>query len=379
MQKPINRNEMQSKIKQQKISMTAADIFAGGGGLTVGLKRAGFQVVAAVENEPNAFSTYKSNHPEVQAFKQDVRTVKGSSLLKWSPVSKIDLLAGCPPCQGFSSLTSKQKKVDPRNELIREMTRLIAEVKPRAVMMENVPGLVTKGKHLFDELLDTLHGMGYIVSWDILQVADFGIPQNRRRFVLLAGKEFCIELPIPTHSWHGRGGLLPWKSLKDVIGGLSEPVTLREAKKKGGPSHFDWHVVRDVTEANLLRLKNTAAGKGRRELPTDLRPDCHKDTDDGFSNVYGRMTWDQVPVTITGGCTTFSKGRFGHPEKDRTISVREAARIQTFPDDYHFDTPYMEYACNIIGNALPCDFAEVVARCCLDSLQKQSPKPDRKR
>ena len=109
------------------------------------------------------------------------------------------------------------------------------------------------------------------------------------------------------------------------------------------------------------RLRHTLPGLSRAELPEKLRPACHKLIDEGYSNVYGRMSWDQVPVTITGGCTTLSKGRFGHPSEMRTISVREAARIQTFPDNYVFDTPYMEYACGMIGNALPCDFAEALA------------------
>jgi DNA (cytosine-5)-methyltransferase 1 len=120
---------------------TAIDIFAGGGGLTVGLKRAGFNVVAAVEINPHAFATYKTNHPEVQAYKQDVRTVKGRSLLDLSPNGRVDLLSGCPPCQGFSTLTARHKRLDPRNELILEIGRLVEEVQPQVVMMENVPGL----------------------------------------------------------------------------------------------------------------------------------------------------------------------------------------------------------------------------------------------
>ena len=112
---------------------------------------------------------------------------------------------------------------------------------------------------------------------------------------------------------------------------------------------------------NIARLRNTLPGVSRAQLPVALRPDCHKEKNQGYSNVYGRMKWSQLPVTITGGCTTLSKGRFGHPSQLRTISVREAARIQTFPDDYIFDTPYMEYVCEMIGNALPCDFAEILA------------------
>src|SRR5260370_4781519 len=180
--------------------LTAIDVFAGGGGLTVGLKSAGFHVVAAVEIEQHAFSTYKANHPEVHAYRQDIRTILGESLRKHSSTGEIDLLAGCPPCQGFSSLTSKYRRTDSRNELVAEMSRLVTEIQPRAVMMENVPGLVDKGKEFFDDFLQQLKSLGYETRWEVLQVANYGIPQNRRRLVLLAGKSFAIQLPKLTHS-----------------------------------------------------------------------------------------------------------------------------------------------------------------------------------
>lgn len=348
---------------------TAIDIFAGGGGLTVGLKRAGFNVVSAVEIESNAFATYKSNHPEVQAYKQDVRTIKGNVFRRSSPTGSIDLLAGCPPCQGFSSLTSKYQKTDPRNDLVLEMARLVKEVKPKAVMIENVPGLAQKGKPLFDQFIDTLSSLGYQSEWAVLQVADYGVPQSRRRLVLLAGKGFRIPIPPPTHSKSGANGLKRWRPLKSVIGGMPRPISLAEAMTKGGPQVFDWHVVRTLSSQNMRRIKKAKPGKAWTSIPKLLRPECHKDNKVGFSNVYGRATWGEVSPTITGGCTTLSKGRFGHPTQDRTISVREAALIQTFPQDYIFDTPYMEYVCNVIGNALPCDFAEVLARQCIKALR----------
>ncbi|HKP51284.1 MAG TPA: DNA cytosine methyltransferase [Chloroflexia bacterium] len=356
-------------VESKELGFTAVDIFSGGGGLTVGLKRAGFQVVAAVEIEANAYATYKANHPEVQAFRQDIRNVKGEALKRLSPTGEISILAGCPPCQGFSSLTSKYKKSDARNDLVLEMARLVEETEPEAVMMENVPGLASKGKALFDGFIGRLEALGYQVVWNVLQVADFGVPQNRSRLVVLAGKGFSISLPQPTHSRTGANGLPLWRTLQDAIDWLQvEPVVLAETWEMGGPQVFDWHVVRSLSPENLQRLRATRPGKSRTTLPVELRPLCHRDRENGFSNVYGRMTWDQVPVTMTGGCTTLSKGRFGHPNEDRTISAREAALIQTFPMDYIFDTPYMEYVCNIIGNALPCDFAEILANQCISAL-----------
>lgn len=348
---------------------TAVDLFAGGGGLSVGLKNAGFDVVGAVEIEEDAMATYAINHPEVHVFRQDIRCAQGKDLLKAISQKHVDLLAGCPPCQGFSSLTRKYARRDPRNQLVSEMSRLIREIKPSAVMMENVPGLAERGKRLLNSFVSELEAMGYTVNWDILQVADYGVPQNRRRLVLLAGKGFPIPLPEATHSRSCKNGLLPWKTLREVIGDLPKPVSFSRAKDTGGPLIYKWHVVRDICEENKERLRYAKPGRVRAYLPNRLRPKCHKRLDGGFNSAYGRMAWDQTSVTITGGCTTFSKGRFGHPKQNRTISVHEAALIQTFPSSYIFDTDYIDAACNIIGNALPCDFARVVADQCRSSLE----------
>ncbi len=356
------------------LAPVAVDLFSGAGGLTLGLKRAGFRVAAAVEIESHAFATYKTNHPDVTALKQDIRTVEGAQLKRMAG-GTIDLLAGCPPCQGFSSLTNTSTKRDPRNNLVLEMARMVKETKPRAVMMENVPGLADRGKRLFNCLLKTLDELGYKYTWDVLQVADYGVPQNRRRLVLLASRERMLTIPSPTHSRTGENELTKWKTLRQTIGDMGvPPVSLDESHKAGGPQRLNWHVIRRLSPQNIARLRKTKAGVSRAELPQHLRPDCHKASDTGYSNVYGRMSWDQLPVTITGGCTTLSKGRFGHPEELRTISVREAARIQTFPDEYVFDSPFMDYVCGMIGNALPCDFAEVLATSVAEQLQKRTKK-----
>jgi DNA (cytosine-5)-methyltransferase 1 len=249
------------------------------------------------------------------------------------------------------------------------MGRLIREIRPVAVMMENVPGLAMKGKPLLNEFLSELKSLGYLFECGILQVADYGIPQNRRRLVVLAGQSLAIKLPEPTHAKNSSDKLLPWRITGEVIRNMPEATVFAEANENGGPQCFDWHVVRSLSSRNVGRLKQAKPGKPWRSIHKRLRPPCHQDKEAGFSNVYGRMRWDTISPTITGGCTTLSKGRFGHPEEDRTISVREAALLQTFPADYVFDTPFMEYACNIIGNALPCDFAEVLARQCADALR----------
>jgi DNA (cytosine-5)-methyltransferase 1 len=360
-------------------TLVAADIFSGAGGLTAGLKSGGFCVVAAVEMERHAVATFKLNHPEVHTFKQDVTTVSGSDIVAHAPGRRIDLLAGCPPCQGFTSLTSKYRRNDDRNKLVIEMARLTEEIRPLAIMLENVPGLAQKGKPLFDEFIRRIKAAGYMPKWGVLQVADYGVPQSRRRLVLLAGHGFEIPLPDPTHSRTGENGLPKWRTVASVIRDLPSPITLSEAKLGGGGQAVNWHVVRTLSKRNQSRLRYAKPGNHWSGIPKRLRPECHQNKDAGFSNVYGRMKWDDVSPTITAGCTTLSKGRFGHPEADRTISVHEAALLQTFPSSYVFSCEYMEYVCKMIGNALPCDFAAILAKKCAMTLQEYEGKRVRKK
>ena len=359
-----------TRSDSQGLPPQAVDVFAGGGGLTQGLKKAGFAVAAAIENEPHAMATLTANHPEVESFEQDVRDVSGEALKAASDTGTIDLLAGCPPCQGFTSLTAKYRRTDPRNDLIHEITRLTDEARPRALMVENVPGLALRGRTLLDRFLGDLRDLGYKPTVQILQVADYGVPQFRRRLVVLAGQGFVIPMPSPTHDREGRNGLPNWKTVRQALAGLagSPPMRLREARKKGDVAQSNWHLVRSLSKQNQLRLEHAQPGRSWSHIPESLRPPCHRGAYKGFTNVYGRMEWDTVSPTITGGCTTLSQGRFGHPEENRTISVREAALLQTFPADYRITTPYMDYACNIVGNALPCDFAEALARQCIEFL-----------
>ncbi|MEI9994667.1 MAG: DNA cytosine methyltransferase [Rhizomicrobium sp.] len=362
--------------------LTAIDLFAGGGGLTVGLKRAGFEVAAAVELDDSAYDTYIANHRDVRAYKQDIRTICGRDLVPGDHQAVIDLISGCPPCQGFTSLTAKYKKSDPRNALINDMLRIVGELSPRAVMMENVPGLLIRGKRRFQKFKKSLEAMGYVVSYGVLQAADYGVPQYRRRLVLLAGLGFEIPLPAATHSKDGKDGLKKYNTVRDTISSMSVPVHFSDLReRKISPAKTDWHIIRTLTPENMARMRAARVGQQWWKIPSKLRPNCHKGRSyRGFGSVYGRMRWADASPTITGGCTTFSKGRFGHPQANRTISVREAAMLQTFPKDYVLDTSSIEDACNIVGNALPCLFAEVLARQCKKYLKaNQTPSISRKK
>jgi len=347
--------------------LAAADLFAGGGGLSLGITRAAFKVHVAVELDGDAVETYRKNHPGVTVLQKDIRDVSGDELLAAVPGRRLHLLAGCAPCQGFCSLTRKVKKTDPRNRLVLEMARLVTETNPRVVLMENVPEIATRGRKLFRAFVKALTDAGYIVQWRIVQMADYGVPQNRKRLVLLAGQGFLVDFPEPTHAKipdaKAKRKRKPWRTLKDAIGySKRRPVRLGTAKGRRAPRAVNWHVVRDLRERTREQLRAAKPGGNWLDIDPELRPECHRDGYVGFRNVYGRMRWDQLPVTITAGCTTPAKGRFGHPQRLGTISVREAASIQTFPKSYRFATDRIDTVCEQIGNAVPPLFAEHLAR-----------------
>lgn len=341
------------------MNLNAIDLFCGGGGLTEGLKQAGFNVIGAVEIKKEAVATYVANHPEVNVCTDDI--VKVSGLQITNGEKELDLLSACPPCQGFSSLTAKYHRDDPRNYLINEVLRLVKELMPRCLMIENVPGLANKGKSILMPFISELENLGYVVHYDVLQVADYGVPQFRRRFVLLAGLGFEIPIPEPTHNKYGIGKP-KWVSIrKSLMSVKHHPIAMGELKNLEEFDFADWHVIRTLSPLNVERLKYAKPGKSWRDIPENLRPPCHRNGFNGFSNVYGRMDYNDVAPTITGGCTTLSKGRFGHPSENRAISVREAALLQSFPMNYQFVTKKMDTVCTIIGNALPPLFAKKIA------------------
>lgn len=346
--------------------LSSIDLFAGGGGLSEGMRQAGFEILSAVENDFHAAETFRANHDDAYVFEDDIRFVSGYEILKRSGIKKgeLDLLAGCPPCQGFSSLTKKYDEKDLRNSLIFEVGRLVKETMPKAIMIENVPGLMSRGKVFLDSFVNDIEELGYIVNYTVLQVADYGVPQDRKRFVLLAGLGYEIQIPKPTHSKKGGDGTLPWNTVRAAFDGLSKPIELSDANNIGGGQKFNWNVIRNLHQINIERLKYLKENGDRFDIPDELRPNCHKGDNKGFSNVYARMGLDTVSPTITGGCTVLSKGRFGHPTELRTISVREAARLQTFPDTFKFASDSIDRVCQIIGNALPCEFAKKMSEAC---------------
>lgn len=334
----------------------AIDLFCGAGGLTVGLKRAGISIACAVEVDKNACDTYKANHHDVHLVNRDICQISNEEFLSLAKKYKINMVVGCPPCQGFSSLTNNQD--DPRNKLVNEFIRVIQIMRPSVVMMENVPGIITKGKPHFNQLIEMLENLEYTITYSVLQVADYGVPQSRRRLVLIASRDKKINLPLPSHSSAG-DGLPKWVTVKKIFEQTKFllPMTSNDLAFYKDPNLVNWHIIRQLAPINKERLKYLKPGASRYSIPDHLRPKCHQGKNKGYGNVYARMNIDQPSPTITSGCTTMSTGRFVHPFEDRTISVREAALLQTFPLDYIFKSRSIESVCRLIGNALPCDFA----------------------
>lgn len=320
----------------------AIDLFSGCGGLTLGLKQAGFNVVGAVELETLAVRTYRANHKRVSVWEQDISKLSVYTVKKKLGLQRgqLDLLAGCPPCQGFSSLRTRNgatRNRDRRNNLIREMLRFVQGLRPKAVMMENVPGL--KSHIQFREFCRGLRKLGYKVDWAIKDAARYGVPQRRKRLILLAGQKNMIPFAVETDrstTVHHAIGRLP------KAGGSGDP--LHDLKERRKPKVLE--LIKDIPKD----------GGGRLDLPEERQLECHKKFD-GFKDIYGRMAWNEVAPTITSGCFNPSKGRFLHPIENRAITIREAALLQSFPGDYWFpcDTGKQAVAL-MIGNALPPEF-----------------------
>ena len=321
---------------------SAIDLFAGAGGLSEGLRQAGFKVVGAVENDSLACRTYKLNHPRVKVWETDIRRVTGGVLMKALKLQPgdLDLLAACPPCQGFSTMRTKngtRRNRDSRNNLIFDVLRLVRSMKPKSVMLENVPGLASNKR--FDIFREALEVLGYHVKWKILNTVHFAVPQKRRRLVLLASK-----IGEPQFA----PNVMKKRTVRHTIGRLTPPQRSRD-------SLHNYSVQRSTKVINLIK-RIPRNGGSRMALGQRNQLACHQRLK-GFWDVFGRMAWDQPSPTITSGCINPSKGRFLHPCANRAITLREAALIQTFPKDYQFLLDKGRYpVALLIGNALPPEF-----------------------
>lgn len=355
----------------------AIDLFSGCGGVSCGLDLAGFKIKSAVEIEKHAVDTYLSYKPlsKVNVLNDDICKLTGTQILKAAKIKKDDLFlfAGCPPCQNFSRQNplNKEKSDEERKKLLFEFLRVIEEIEPPFILMENVPGIKSKiNEKILSEFLNRLNNR-YDVHENILNAADYGVPQARRRFVLHAVRKdinnellsygFTFTLPKATHNKKGEKGLKKWKTVIEAIGDLP-PIEAGERYQ--GNIAIQNHKCASLSDTNLKRIRAIRKHGGTRTgLPDDLVLECHKKKDEngnvfsGHKDVYGIMDANKPSPTITGGCLCYSKGRYGHYSQDRAISIREAARLQTFPDDFIFSDSLTDSALQI-GNAVPIDLVK---------------------
>mgnify|MGYP003645229632 CR=1 FL=1 len=325
------------------MELLSIDIFSGVGGLTEGMHQAEFKTELAFEIDELASKAYKLNHSDTTVITKDIRKVSIAEIKRKLNGKTIHLLAGCPPCQGFSSIRRLNRTIpveDDRNNLIMEYVRLVKALKPYTIMMENVPGLVEYD--LFKKAIRILtEELNYKIDFKVVNVKDYGIPQSRRRLVLVGSRIGELKVAEPK---------IKNMTVKDVIGKLPHPEESNDALHNVFPNHTP-----RVQERIALTPKD---GGSRKDLPAEYILECHKAENVGFNDVYGRLRWDSYSTTITGGCLNPSKGRFLHPEQNRNISAREASLLQSFPPNYIFpiDAPVSKIAL-MIGNALPPKFS----------------------
>ena len=333
------------------------DFFSGCGGVGVGFREAGFRPVYALDVDSEAAATYRRNFPEAVFEWRDI-TEMNLPLLEKLVLRAQDapiVFSGCAPCQPFSRQNTIRPEMqdDKRVPLILRFGQLVERFLPDAVFVENVPGFekMSAPTQPFGIFRQHLQDMGYSVAHAALSLARYGVPQARKRMLLVASRHEYIALPAVTH---GPNTPCPeYRTVRDSIWDLPALTA--------GESHpsIPNHKAPSLTPINLRRIRATLEGGGNRDLPDALRLACHQGQD-GFSDVYGRMVWDGPANSLTTRCTSYTSGRFGHPEQDRAISLREAARIQTFPDDFVFEGS-MGSASRQIGNAVPPRAAYVLA------------------
>jgi len=331
-----------TKIHSTK-KIKGIDLFCGVGGLTRGMEKAGIEVKLGVDIDPACQFPYSANN-EAKFLLKSIEELSADDLRPYFHGGGFKLLAGCAPCQTFSTYNQKAKRTDNRWWLLRQFSRLVKELSPDLVTMENVPRLIEQD--VFMEFVGELETDGFYVKYDVVNCADYGVPQNRNRLVLLASKLGPISL-IPSRKMRCRT-----RTVRDVIGNL--PAISAGERHAKDPLHQS----SILSELNLSRIRSSRPGGTWRDWDESLIADCHKKrSGKTYPSVYGRMVWDEPSPTITTQFFGFGNGRFGHPEQDRAISLREGAILQSFPRKYKFTPPrepiFIKTLGRLIGNAVP--------------------------
>lgn len=328
------------------------DLFCGIGGLTRGLINAGLNVIAGYDVDPTCQYTYEHNN-HVDYHIQDIREVTGENITALYDDQAIQILVGCAPCQPFSQMRFKMGEANAQDEkynLLLEFGRLIEAVHPAVISMENVPQI--RETNVYQEFIRILEENNYFFDEHIVYCPDYGIPQSRRRFVLIGSNLGPINLIEPTHN---RADI----NIRNYIFDLP-PINAGEQDPNDA-----LHRAAALTDINLQRIRASVPGGTWRDWPENLRCACHtRESGQTYASVYGRMTWDQIGPTITTQFYNYGTGRFGHPVQDRALSLREGALLQTFPPDYDFIDPDRHFVfsdiARHIGNAVPVRLGEII-------------------
>jgi DNA (cytosine-5)-methyltransferase 1 len=330
------------------------DFFSGCGGASNGFQSAGINIQLGLDIDRDSAATFRSNFPAAHFVQEDIRNVQPCDIETYINLKHKSLFCGCAPCQPFSVLNKNVIQDDMRIDLLNEFCRFIIYFKPEYIFVENVPGMQNfKLRNSPVEIfLKNIIKYGYkSPKVEVLSAADFGVPQNRKRLIIIAALNHEINFPLPTH---GGGNSMPYSTVADWIGGLA-PLKAGEVDQDD-PDHCSM----SLSSLNLTRIKLTPEGGGRADWPESLKLNCHKDYI-GHTDVYGRLSFIRPSSTLTTKCYSYSNGRFGHPTEDRALSIREAACLQTFPRTFNFMGSLTSKA-RQVGNAVPPLFAEQIGK-----------------
>jgi DNA (cytosine-5)-methyltransferase 1 len=317
------------------------------------------KILAGIDLDHEAAATYRMNFPDAGFIERDIREIhpaEPSAVVVRTPASRL-LVSACAPCQPYTNFHRKSTHRAQQRTLLLRLLPFIDHLQPDFVFVENVPGLhKVPTASTFNRFRVGLTRRGYFIDWAIVDCRDYGVPQRRRRLALLASKLGPLKVPPATHGT--APGLEPWSTVRAWIGHFPP---LRHGEHHG---QIPNHQAARLTDLNLRRMRATPQGGGRNDWPEDLRLNCHLEHR-GHSDVYGRMAWDATAPVLTTKCTSISNGRYGHPDQDRPISVREAASLQTFREDFVF-VGRIKSATRQVGNAVPTLFAQAMGTAILN-------------
>ncbi len=340
-------------------SIKAVDFFCSGGGMSYGMQQAGIEILAGIDFDQNCKETYEANIKGAKFIHADVFDLGENELRKSLNLKKNDdnlLLIGCSPCQFWSIINTSKEKSKQSKNLLKEFHRFVSYFNPGYVVVENVPGVLRRKEESgLEEFIEWLKSKKYKVHFNVHEVSNYGVPQHRKRFTLIANRVTDVELsPLPI-----KGKKV---TVRDVLGEHNGFKKVPQGHKDKTPF---LHTVAGLNALNLERLSLTSHDGGTRlsyVFDKRLAAPCHYGKLDGFKDIYGRMWWDRPAPTITTKFFSYSNGRFAHPDEDRAISLREGAVLQSFPIDYIFKASSVANTARMIGNAVPPKYAEAVGK-----------------